>query len=197
MSRLRLRVCGICEILRVLCRGCVVLEGPVLGLVLPRAMSRERSTVAVGGDFLAELEDGHSDGDDEAEEGELEGVPGLETEDTDGERDESHGLEQDEDEDGDDDLLQLGFAGLLDAATLAKLDVESELIVVDVPGAHLHGRLHGQLEGDVMGGQVALDVLQEGSLAASGHLFSGVRVASDFHRLGNLYREESEGELTR
>ena len=95
-SALRLRVSGICEILREQ-RGrlFVVLEGSVLSLVLPRSVRGQSCSVTVRCDFLTELEDSHPDGDDETEERKLKSVPSFETEDTDGQGDESHGLEQD------------------------------------------------------------------------------------------------------
>lgn len=181
--RLRLRVRRISEILREIR---LLVEGSVLGLVLPRAVRGQRCAVAVGSDFLAQLEDRHADGDDKAEEGELKSVPSFQAEDTDRERDQRHRFEQDEHENRDDHLLQLGLAGLLDGATLAELHVESELIVLDVPRAHLHRRVHRQFEGHVVRGQVRLHVVQERALAAAGYLFHGVRVPGHLHRFGYL-----------
>lgn len=142
--------------------------------------------MAVGGDFLAQLEDGHTDGHDEAEEGELQGVPGLQAEHADREGDQGHRLEEDEHEDRYDDLLQLGPASLVDGTALAELDVEGELIVVNVARAHLHRGFQRQLEGHVVRGQVGLHGVEEGALSAAGHLFDRVRVSCDFHRLGHL-----------
>lgn len=65
---------------------------------------------SVGGDLLAQLEDGESHGDDEREEAELKGVPGLESKHADGQGHQGHGLQQHEHQDGDDDLLQLALA---------------------------------------------------------------------------------------
>lgn len=84
---------------------------------------------SVGGDLLAQLEDGESHGDDEREEAELESVPGLKPEHTDGQGHQSHGLQEDEHQDGDDDLLQLSLAGcgiytLASALFLKRLDGE-------------------------------------------------------------------------
>lgn len=150
-------------------------------------MSGDRSGVAVSGDLLAQLEDSQTDGDDEGEEGQLKGVPGLESQDTNGQRDEGYGLEQDEDQNGDDDLLELGLAGL-DGAAFAELEVEAQLVVVDVAGGHLDGGVEGQLEGDVVGGQVAADRLEERAIteAATGQLVNGVRVAGDLYGLRYL-----------
>lgn len=57
--------------------------------------------------LLDQLEDGQTDGYDEREEGQLQGVPRLQTEYSDGERDERERLEHDENHDGHEDLLQL------------------------------------------------------------------------------------------
>ena len=152
-------------------------------------MGGDRCGVAVGGDLLAELEDGQADGDDEREEGELQGVPGLQTEHTDGQGDEGHSLEQDEDQDGDDDLLELGLAGLSNGAALAELDVEAHLVVLEVARADLDGGFERQLEGHIVGGEEGAHGLEEGAFtgqAATGHLVNGVRVAGDFHSLGYL-----------
>lgn len=118
----------------------LILERPVLSLIFPRPVGDGRS-VTVGGDLLAQLENRHTDGHDEAEERELQSVPGLQTEHTDGQRDQSHRLQENEHQDGDDDLLQFGSAGLVDGTALAELDVEGELIVLDVARAHLHRRV--------------------------------------------------------
>lgn len=64
----------------------------------------------VAGDLLEQLEHGQADGDEEGEEAELESVPGLESQDAESQRDQSHGLEQHEHQDGDQDLLQLVLA---------------------------------------------------------------------------------------
>lgn len=110
------------------------------------------------------MEDGQSYGDHEGEERQLESVPGLQTEDTDSQRDESHCLEENEDQDGDNDLLELSLASLSDGASaiLVELDVQTELIMVQVPGAD--GDLSvsdGQLEADVVGLDEVLDAVHE------------------------------------
>lgn len=141
--------------------------------------------MAIGSDLLAKLEDGQADGDDEAEERQLQGVPSLETEDSDGQRNEGHGLEEDEHEDRYDDLLELGLAGL-NGATLAEFDVEGQFLVVDVAGGHFDGRVQRKLEGHVVGSYVLPDRVQDRALAretATCHLVYGVRVAGDFHGL--------------
>jgi len=93
----------------------------------------------ISGDLFAELENGHTDGHDKAEEGELQGIPGLQAKYTDGQGDQSYRLQEDEHENRDDDLLQLGPAGLIDGAALTELNVEGEFIVLDIARAHLHG----------------------------------------------------------
>jgi len=57
--------------------------------------------------LLYQLEDGQSDGDDEREERQLQGVPRLQTQHTDGEWDECECLEHDEHHDGHKDFLKL------------------------------------------------------------------------------------------
>jgi len=166
----------------------LILEGSVLCLILPWTMG-DGGDMAIGGDLLAQLEDGHADRHDEAEERELQRVPGFQTEYADRQRDQRHRLQQHEHEDGNDDFLQLGFASLVDGATLAELDVEGKLIVLDVARAHLHAGLEWQLEGHVVRGQIGLHGVDEGILAASGNLLHGARVARHFHRVGHL--EES------
>jgi len=166
----------------------LILEGPVLRLILPWTMG-DGGDVAIGGDLLAQLENGHTDRHDEAEERKLQRVPGLQAEHADGQRDQRHRLQQYEYEDGNDDFLQLGFASLVDGTTLAELDVEGKLIVLDVARAHLHAGVERQLEGHVVRGQVGLHGVDEGILATGGDLFYGVCVARYLHRLGHL--EES------
>lgn len=116
----------------------LILERSVLSLILPRSVSDGRR-MGVSGDLFAELENGHTDGYDKAEERKLQGIPGLEAKYTDGQGDQSHRFQEDEDENRDDDLLQLGLAGLIDGTALAELDIEGELIVLDIARAHLHG----------------------------------------------------------
>lgn len=94
--------------------------GQLLGVFLDDApgVVRWRSSVGdagiVGGQgwrgfggFPHQLEDGQTDGDDEREERQLQGVPGLQAQHTDGERDQGEGLEHDEHHDGHEDLLEL------------------------------------------------------------------------------------------
>lgn len=71
----------------------LILERSVLRLIFPRTVRGERSCVTFCCDLFAELEDRHADGDDEAEERELKSVPRFESENSDGERDKSHGLQ--------------------------------------------------------------------------------------------------------
>lgn len=141
----------------------------------------ERRAMSFGGNLFAQLEDGHADRHDEAEERELQGIPGLQTEHTDGQWDQSHRFQQDEHEDGDDDFFQLRSAGLVDGAALAELDVEGDLIVLDVARAHLHSGVKRQLEGHIVRGQVVLHPVEEGDLATSGHFLDGLGVTCNFH----------------
>lgn len=57
--------------------------------------------------LLAEVEDCQGQRCDETEEAELEGVPCLEAEDSQSQWDQGHGLEEDEDNDGDQELTEL------------------------------------------------------------------------------------------
>lgn len=84
--------------------------GGVLAVVLPGGGVDGGRRRRVAGDLLEQLEHGQADGDEEGEEAELESVPGLESQDTESQRDQSHGLEQHEYQDGDEDLLQLVLA---------------------------------------------------------------------------------------
>lgn len=129
---------GVCKILRILRGLILILERSVLSLILPRSVSDGRS-MGIGGNLLAELENGHTDGHDKAEERELQSIPGLQAKYTDGQGNQSHRLQENEHENRDDDLLQLGPASLIDGTALAELDIEGELIVLDVARAHLHG----------------------------------------------------------
>lgn len=184
---------GICEVVGQLRSGSkliLILERSVLRLVLPRTMS-DRRNVAISGDLLAQLEDGHADRHDEAEERQLQRVPGFQAEHADRQRYQRHRFQQDEHEDGNDDFLQLGFTGLIDGTALAELYVEGELIVLDVARAHLHGGVERQLEGHVVRGQVGLHGVDEGTLATGGNLLCRVRIARYLHRIG--YLEESKG----
>lgn len=83
----------------------------VIGSRFPWTMGGDLRRCVISGDFFAQLEDGESDGHNEREERELESVPGFQTQDTESQRDEGDGLEEDEDQDGDEDFLQLGFTG--------------------------------------------------------------------------------------
>lgn len=130
-------------------------------------MSGQRCGVTVGGDLLAQLEDGQTDGHDEAEEGQLQGVPRLKAKHSNGQWDQRHGLEQNKHEDRDDHLLELGLARLLHCATLAELHVEAQPVVLQFATAHLHRRLERQLERHVVGGQVVLHFVEDGGLAAA------------------------------
>lgn len=59
------------------------------------------------GRLLHQLEDGQPDGYDEREERQLQGVPGLQAQHADGQRDQGQGLQHDEHHDRHEDLLEL------------------------------------------------------------------------------------------
>lgn len=142
--------------------------------------------------LLAELEDGQRDGDHEGEEGQLQSVPGLQTEDTDGERDEGHGLEEDEHQDGDDDLLELSLAGLADGAgtLLVELNVQGQLIIVEVPGAHSDLSVDDwQLEGNIVGLDEVLNAVEEIAIRASTDIV-GCTILSHLDGVGDLKRKQ-------
>jgi len=92
--------------------------GQLLGVFLdaPGVVGRRSSVDAgvVGGQrwrrfrgLLHQLEDGQPDGDDEREERQLQRVPGLQAQHSDGQRDQRQSLEHDEHHDRHEDLLQL------------------------------------------------------------------------------------------
>lgn len=136
-------------------------------------MSGDLRMSVVGGDLLAQLEDGQTDGDDEGEEGQLEGVPGLQSQDTEGEWHQGHRFKEHEHQDGDEDLLQFGFTcckttkrllsfgvgwlggWLTFLYAVAEVDFEVDFVVVQVSGGQSDGTDGGQFECGI----VALDVL--------------------------------------
>lgn len=193
---LGLCVSGVREIVSELWRRqlILVLERPVLSLIFPRSVGDGRS-VTVSGDFLAELENGHTNGHNKAEERELQSVPGFQTKYSDGQRNQSHRLQKDEHQNRNDDFLQLGSAGLIDGTALAELDVEGELIVLDVSRAHLHRGVQWQFEGHVVRSQVGLHGVEKGSLPTSGHFLDRARVACNFHRVRHLEVPRDESRL--
>lgn len=137
--------------------------------------------------LLAQLEDGQSNGDDEREEGQLEGVPGLQSQDTESHWDQSHGLQKDEHHDWDDDLLQLGLAGFDGAASggFWEADGQAQFFVVDVAGRHGDlGVGNWQLEGDIVALQVLFDIVQD-SVAAAGSQ-SSISISVHFDVIGEL-----------
>lgn len=117
--------------------------------------------MAVSCNLLAQLEDGQSNRDDEAEEGQLKGVPCLETEHTNGQWDQSHRLQQDKDHDGDDDFLQFGPSGFFDGSSLAELEVEAQLVVFDVSSADFDSSVERHFEGHVVGNKIILHGINE------------------------------------
>lgn len=102
---LRVQVLGLLHLVHDECPG-----GGVLAVVLPGGSVDGGRGRRVTGDLLEQLEHRQTDGDEEGEEAELESVPGLESQDAESQRDQSHGLEQNEHQDGDQDLLQLVLA---------------------------------------------------------------------------------------
>lgn len=102
---LRVQVLGLLHLVYDECPG-----GGVLAVVLPGGSVDGGRGRRVTGDLLEQLEHRQTDGDEEGEEAELESVPGLESQDAESQRDQSHGLEQHKHQDGDQDLLQLVLA---------------------------------------------------------------------------------------
>lgn len=68
-----------------------------LSIRFPRSMGADLGMSVVSSYFLAQLEDRQSNGYHEREEGELKGVPSLQPQNSKGERDQRHCLEEDED----------------------------------------------------------------------------------------------------
>lgn len=81
----------------------------VVGSRFPWSMGSNLWSRVISGDLLAQLEDGKSNGHYEGEERKLKSVPGLQTQDTKSQRNQGDGLEEDEDQDRDENLLQFGF----------------------------------------------------------------------------------------
>lgn len=135
--------------------------------------------------LLAQLEDGQASGGDEGEERELKGVPGLETQHAQSQRDQGHGLQEDEHHDGDKDLLQLGLAGLNGTAGGSKVNLEVHLV-------SLHGGCVG--DGGIGGRNLEFDVaaldevLQLGSqvIRSSRDHVVGSSIAGHFDVIENL-----------
>lgn len=138
--------------------------------------------------LLAQLEDGQTDGDDEREEGQLQGVPGLQTKDSDSHWDQSHSLQKDEHHDGDDDLLQLRFAGFDSAASgsrFGEVDCQAQLIVVDVTRGN--GELcvsDWQLEGYIVASHIFFNVVQNTTRTACST--AAVSIAVNFDVISKL-----------
>lgn len=57
--------------------------------------------------LLAQLEDGEGESSDEGEERQLQSIPGFKSEHSQSERDQSHGFQENEDEEGNEKFLQL------------------------------------------------------------------------------------------
>lgn len=80
-------------------------------VIVPGTVCGDLRGGSIGSDLLAQLENGQTDGDDEGEKAELKGIPCLETEYTDSQRNQGHCLQQNEHHQRDQDLLQLALPG--------------------------------------------------------------------------------------
>jgi hypothetical protein len=105
----------------------------------------------------AQLEDGQTNGDDEREEGQLQGVPGLQTEHTESHWHQCHRFQQNENQDWDEDFLQFRFFASFFGRLEGHLDVQ--FVVGDVAWRDGHfGAGHWQFDGDI----VTLEVVFKG-----------------------------------
>ena len=139
--------------------------------------------------LLAQGEDGQSGGGDEGEEGQLEGVPGLQSQDSQSQGDQSHGLQEHEHHDGDEDLLQLGLAGLHSAAGGSEVDLEVHLVGLGGGGVGDGGIGGRDLELNVAALHEALQL--GGQIVGSGrHLVVSSSVAGHLDVVEDLLREE-------
>ena len=145
--------------------------------------------------LFAKLEDGQSDGNHEGEEGQLQRVPGLQTEDTDGQGDKGHSLEEHEHQDGDDDLLELGLTGLTNGACalLVELNIHGQLIIVKVPRADSDlGVSDGQHEGHIVRLDEVLNAVEEIASRATSDIV-GSTILRYFNGVGDLGRKQLLG----
>lgn len=141
--------------------------------------------------LLAQLEDGEGDRDDEREERQLERVPGLQSKDSQGEGHQGNDLQQDEHQDGDDDLLQLGLAWLdswSPGLISGEVDVDVKFFVIEAAGRYGDlGSGDGELESDIVTLEVFLDNIEEVATGrAAGDFVSVVVVARYFDGFGYL-----------
>lgn len=138
--------------------------------------------------LLAQLEDGQSNGDNEWEEGQLQRVPGFQTQNTNSQRDKSHGFQENEHQDWHDDFLELSFTSFANWACtfLVEFDIECQLIIFEVPGADCDLCVSDrELEGHVMGLDVVFDVIEKVTVGAGSHVIGSI-VLCYFDRVRDL-----------
>lgn len=143
--------------------------------------------------LLAQLEDGQTGGGDEREERQLECVPGLQSQHAESQRDEGHGLQQDKDHDGDEDLLQLGLAGLDGTACGSEVDLELHLVALGGRRVGDGGIGSGNLELDVAAGHKVLQF--GGQVIRAGRDNVGSSVAGHFDVVEDLGRRKGSVSL--
>lgn len=113
----------------------------------------------------------------------MECVPGFETQDAEGEWYQSHGFQEDEDQDGDEDLLQFGFA----TSFISELDVDVQFFFVEIAWADGDFSSNWEFEGDVVGLHVILDGVEEvAGFSTSSHFVSIVVIAYNLNGFGDL-----------
>lgn len=126
----------------------------------------------------------------------MKGVPGFETEDSKGKRYQSHSLQKDEHQDGDDDLLQFGFArfdSIAAATFIGELDVDVQFFVFEVSGADGDfSSTDWQFESDIVRLQVALDGVDEITRGSTScQIITVVIVANYFNGFGYLNKKKT------
>lgn len=115
----------------------------------------------------------------------MECVPGFQTQDSEGEWYQSHGFQENEDQDGDEDLLQFGFFA---TGFVGELDVHIQFIVIEIAWADGDfGSSNWELEGDIVGLDVILDGVDEvAGCSTSSYFVSIVVIAYNLNGFGNL-----------
>lgn len=138
--------------------------------------------------LLAQLEDSQTSGGDEGEEGQLERVPSLQTQHAEGQGDQGHGLQEDEHHDGDEDLLQLGLAGLGGTACGSEVDREVHFAALAGWGVGNGGVGGGNLELDVAALHKVLQLGGQVVRSGRNHVVGG-SIAGHFDVAEDLKRE--------